>query len=331
MLIVTIDTGTTNTRVRAWRNNMVVGELSAEVGIRDCAKNGNNVRLIQSIKTLLAQLLAEFSDEERENYRLVASGMITSEIGLCHLPHEVTPVSMRQLAQKASARVINEISEKPIIFIPGIKNKTTELTFDSIESMDVMRGEEVEIFGILSQQPDLGASLVILPGSHSKFVRIDDNKNVIALATTMAGEIFDTLTHQTILASSLEHQFVQQLDREYLLKGAELSQQVGIARSCFSVRLLDLFTEATLDQKSSFLLGAILASDLLAIKNSQALCVTNDIKIVISGKPILANALQLLIKNDSYFTGEISVLKDKKEQPYSGLGAISILNLTEYK
>ncbi len=138
MLIVTIDTGTTNTRVRAWRNNTVVGELSAEVGIRDCAKNGSNTHLIQSIKTLLAQLLAKFSDEERENYRLVASGMITSEIGLCHLPHEITPVSMKQLAQKVSACVINEISEKPIIFIPGIKNKTTELTFDSIESMDVM-------------------------------------------------------------------------------------------------------------------------------------------------------------------------------------------------
>ncbi|KLN47284.1 hypothetical protein AAY77_00635 [Providencia rettgeri] len=111
---------------------------------------------------------------------------------------------MQQLAKATMPCVIKEISEKPIIFIPGIKNKTTELTFDSIESMDVMRGEEVEIFGILAQKPDLGASLVILPGSHSKFVRIDDNKNVIALATTMAGEIFDTLTHQTILASSLE-------------------------------------------------------------------------------------------------------------------------------
>ncbi|WP_369308874.1 2-dehydro-3-deoxygalactonokinase [Providencia rettgeri] len=331
MLIVTIDTGTTNTRVRAWRNNTVIGELSTEVGIRDCAKNGSNTRLIQSIKTLLTQLLEKFSDKEKENYRLVASGMITSEIGLYHLPHEVTPVSVRQLAQKARACVINEISERPIIFIPGIKNKTADLTFDTIESMDVMRGEEVEIFGILAQQPDLEASLVILPGSHSKFVRIDDNKNVIAIATTMAGEIFDTLTHQTILASSLDHQFAQQLDVEYLLKGAKLSQQVGIARSCFSVRLLDLFTDASLNQKSSFLLGAILASDLLAIKNSQALCMTNDLKVVISGKPILANALQLLIKNDSYFTGEISLLEDKKEQPYSGLGAISILNLTEYK
>ncbi|MBO1928669.1 hypothetical protein J4731_02405 [Providencia rettgeri] len=38
MLIVTIDTGTTNTRVRAWKNNTVVREQSVEVGIRDCAK-----------------------------------------------------------------------------------------------------------------------------------------------------------------------------------------------------------------------------------------------------------------------------------------------------
>lgn len=331
MLIVTIDTGTTNTRLRAWRNYRVVGELSTEVGIRDCAKNGNNMQLIQSIKILLAQLLIGFNDEEKRNCRLVASGMLTSEIGLCHLPHEITPVSIEQLAQNVRACVINEISEKPIIFIPGIKNKTVDVTFNSIESMDVMRGEEVEVFGILTQQPDLGDSLVILPGSHSKFVRIDSSNNVVALATTMAGEIFDTLTHQTLLASSLEHQFAQQLDIEYLLKGAELSQKVGIARSCFSVRLLDLFTKATLDQKSSFLLGAILASDLLAIKNSQALCVTREIKIVISGKPILAEALKALIKNDSYFIGEIKLLEDKKDQPYSGLGAISIFEITKYK
>lgn len=331
MLIVTIDTGTTNTRVRAWKNNAVVREQSVEVGIRDCAKNGNKTQLIQSIRIILDELLLGFSDEERENYQLVASGMITSEIGLCHLPHQLAPVSMTQLAKAAMPCVIKEISDKPIIFIPGVKNNVTDITFESIESMDVMRGEEVEVFGILSQQPDLGAALVILPGSHSKFVRLDEHKNVVALATTMAGEIFDTLTHQTILASSLDHQFVQVLDTAYLLKGAELSLKVGIARSCFSVRLLDLFTDVTLDQKSSFLLGAILASDLLAIKNSQALNVTNDIKIVISGKPILANALKTLIKNDSYFTGEISLLENKKEQPFSGLGAISILNLAKNK
>ncbi|MBO1928667.1 hypothetical protein J4731_02395 [Providencia rettgeri] len=51
-------------------------------------------------------------------------------------------------------------------------------------------------------------------------------------------------------------------------------------------------------------MGAILASDLLAIKHSQALNITSDIKIVISGKPILADALKELIKNDSYFTGK---------------------------
>ncbi len=331
MLIVTIDTGTTNTRVRAWKNNAVVREQSVEVGIRDCAKNGDKTLLIQSIKIVLDKLLLGVSAEERENYQLVASGMITSEIGLCHLPHQVTPVSMQQLAKATMPCVIKEISEKPIIFIPGVKNNVANMTFDSIESIDVMRGEEVEVFGILTQQPDLGPALVILPGSHSKFVRLDENNNVVALATTMAGEIFDTLTHQTILASSLEHQFVQCLDKEYLRKGAELSLQVGIARSCFSVRLLDLFTEATLDQRSSFLLGAILASDLLAIKHSQALNITSDIKIVISGKPILADALKELIKNDSYFTGEIHLLDDKKEQPFSGLGAISILKETQYK
>ncbi|MEX6369123.1 2-dehydro-3-deoxygalactonokinase [Providencia huaxiensis] len=84
------------------------------------------------------------------------------------------PVSMQQLAKATMPCVIKEISEKPIIFIPGVKNNVANMTFDSIESIDVMRGEEVEVFGILTQQPDLGPALVILPGSHSKFVRLDE-------------------------------------------------------------------------------------------------------------------------------------------------------------
>lgn len=329
MLTVTIDTGTTNTRVRVWRNGSVIREECAEVGIRDCAKNGNKTLLIQSIKHAIGQALQGVGNQEKENCRFVASGMITSEIGLCHLPHQVAPVSIRQLAAGAVSRVIGEIGEEPITFIPGIKNSVADITLDSIESIDVMRGEEVEVFGILSERPDLGAALIILPGSHSKFVLINENRQIVATATTMAGEIFDTLTHQTLLASSLDHQFAQELDQEYLLKGAELSQRVGLARSCFSVRLLDLFTGATVDQKSSFLLGAVLHSDLLAIKKSNALNITNNIKIVISGKPILANALKLLIKNDSFFTGEVTLLEDNRERPFSGLGAISVLNSIE--
>ncbi|MBO1928668.1 2-dehydro-3-deoxygalactonokinase [Providencia rettgeri] len=95
---------------------------------------------------------------------------------------------MQQLAKATMPCVIKEISEKPIIFIPGVKNNVANMTFDSIESIDVMRGEEVEVFGILTQQPDLGPALVILPGSHSKFVRLDEKNNVVALATTMAGK-----------------------------------------------------------------------------------------------------------------------------------------------
>ncbi|HAT1683352.1 TPA: hypothetical protein I8Y21_004088 [Klebsiella oxytoca] len=37
MLIVTIDAGTTNTRVRVWQDSRVISDTSESVGVRDTA------------------------------------------------------------------------------------------------------------------------------------------------------------------------------------------------------------------------------------------------------------------------------------------------------
>jgi 2-dehydro-3-deoxygalactonokinase len=325
MFIVTIDSGTTNTRVRVWQDNALAADVSEPVGMRDTAVTGNRAALIAAIKKALAQALMLAGSQTSDRCVIVASGMITAEAGLFPLPHLSTPVSLEQLARSAVAHRIPEISFQPIWFIPGVKNAVTPVNIGNLDAMDVMRGEEVETFGLLAQNPVAGPALIVLPGSHTKFVVVDKHQQIASCATTMAGELLDVLTHHTLLANSLDGQFVTVLDGEYLLKGAASCSRVGFARSCFSVRLLDLFLNASHDQKASYLLGATLCSDIQALKNSQALAMTPDMPVVISGKAILQEALAMLISTDPFFTGGVVRVDEDPERPLSGIGALAVM------
>ncbi|MEQ5393473.1 hypothetical protein ABN236_15475 [Proteus sp. fly-1013] len=125
---------------------------------------------------------------------------------------------------------------------------------------------------------------------------------------------------------SLHDQFANEIDKEALLLGAKNNLQVGLARSCFSIRVLDMFgdlTDLTINQKANILLGSILQEDLQAIKNSKALNLTKQTKIVICGKSILRDGLAELIKHDPYFTGDVITI-DSTQTPLSLHGALAI-------
>ncbi|MDK9361920.1 2-dehydro-3-deoxygalactonokinase [Lelliottia wanjuensis] len=326
MSVVTVDCGTTNTRVRVWRNNVVVAQASEPVGVRDTARVGNHAILAAGIRHALMQAMAQAENALPDDYIIVASGMVTSDAGLCPLPHLRAPVSLADLAQATVARYIPDIALHPVWFIPGVRNTLADISTDNIGMMDVMRGEEVETFGLLALHAISGPAVIILPGSHTKFVRIDSEQRITACATSMTGELLDLLTRQSLLAASLESRFSHSPDTDYLLKGAQSCRESGLTRACFSVRLLDLFTRATHDQKAGWLLGAALSTDIQTLKTSPALAMTPDTRLIICGKPPLAQALTTLINADPFFTAVPLLIEEYEQTPLSGVGAIAVLN-----
>lgn len=325
MFIVTIDSGTTNTRVRVCKDKTVIAEASGTVGVRDAAITGNQRVLIQGVREVLHQALSNANVcVGRDGMQILASGMITSNMGLYEVPHISAPANRDDLAYGAVQKLLPEIIDHPIWFLPGVKNNVSQVDLASCEMMDVMRGEETETLGVISLFGINGPALVILPGSHSKFVKLDSDNNIVSSATTIAGELLDVVTQNTILANSLDHKFTNTIDEEFLLHGANLCREVGLARSCFSIRILDLFSQTTLNQRANFLLGTILYSDILTIKNSRALACESNSTIVICGKKILKEALEILIKNDVFFTGKIIAVDENSSQPLSVIGAMSI-------
>ena len=53
--------------------------------------------------------------------RILASGMITSEFGLCLLEHLIAPCGMGELAASMHEVVLEDISKIPFVFARGVK------------------------------------------------------------------------------------------------------------------------------------------------------------------------------------------------------------------
>ena len=80
MNILTIDTGTTNTRVSVWQHGAVIGQAARQVGVRDTAITGSRTRLEEGVRETIAEALATAELGEGDIDRALASGMCHGRI-----------------------------------------------------------------------------------------------------------------------------------------------------------------------------------------------------------------------------------------------------------
>ena len=241
--IISIDAGTSNTRVFLWRAGRLAGAQRRETGVRDTAADGDNRRLRAAVRDALEALLREAGLGWADVRRMLASGMITSNVGLYELAHVTAPASPDDLARGAKAVRLEDVCPLPIVFIPGVKNRAAAVTTQNFETMDIMRGEEVETFALLQRLDPSGEWLIVLPGSHTKFVAVDGAGRIAGCLTSITGELLASLTQHTILADAVARGFVSEetYDREMTLLGYETAARVGLGRACFSARILSQF------------------------------------------------------------------------------------------
>jgi 2-dehydro-3-deoxygalactonokinase len=322
--ILTIDTGTTNTRVSLWQDATVIAHSATEVGVRNTAMSGNKAELEAGVRSTILQTLEKANVAEADIDLILGSGMISSNVGLFELPHIPAPAGLTQLARGMVSVTIPSVFSKPIYLVPGVKNVVENIGLHNCEAMDMMRGEEVEVMGVIDQLGVTGPAMLIMPGSHSKFVCIDEKNNIVGCVTTLAGELLYVITHNTILAKSLDSDFAEFINPEMLLAGAQSAQTIGLGRTCFNVRTLDQFTIYQRNDRANFLLGAILGADLLTLKNSTAIKMMPGTPVIICGKPIMKEALALLIENDDYFSGKVTVVSAEMQEHLAGYGAIKV-------
>ncbi|MEH7239329.1 2-dehydro-3-deoxygalactonokinase [Bacillus sp. JJ1562] len=285
MKVILIDSGTTNSRLRLVETttNTVIDSEKIRVGVRDSAISGSNHNLKVQIKEGIERLLMKAKCMPADIHVIVASGMITSNLGIYEVPHIPSPAGVRQFAGNSVVCKLDEFLSIPCLFIPGMKNGANEVDEDdlhfSINEFDVMRGEEVESFGLLKQFQHEGKGLIVLPGSHTKFVFVGENKELLYCLSTLGGETLQALQKETILSNSLDSCLIKEVDQKMLTYGFEAAKQYGLTRSFYHIRLLDLFAKCNANQRANYLAGSVIFNDLQALSGFAL----NEIKWVIVG------------------------------------------------
>lgn len=275
--LITIDSGTTNTRLCLLENDTILQVLSFPVG---ATKSVDNKSLLAStIKEGIYTLLQNNNLHETDVQCVISCGMITSEFGLINLPHIPLPAGINELRQAMYRCNMPEISAIPFVFIRGVKTD-----FETLEKADVMRGEETEIMGIFA-----GSGLYILPGSHNKIITVDEYCRITDFKTTMTGEILQAIAGNTILKDAVTLDDYE-LDKESLLEGYHYARTHGISEALFKVRVLKNHFHRTEASVYSFYLGALLQCEADNIIAAPAQ------NIYIGGKRAIKNAIALLLR-----------------------------------
>ncbi|WOV88092.1 2-dehydro-3-deoxygalactonokinase [Sporosarcina oncorhynchi] len=299
MFAILIDSGTTNSRMRLinTESNLIVDSEKVRIGVRNTAIDGHNgelkIHLRKGLEVLLDRNVLKPSDIEY----IVASGMITSKLGLFEVPHIVAPVTVNDFVESSKVIQMEEFHNIPCIFVPGMSNGVMPMDnlIDEIDQFDVMRGEEVESIGLLKQMDLVGKGILVLPGSHTKFVIVDENQALSSCLSTLGGETLLAMQKETILSDSLSDSLIREVDKKFLLKGYEAAKVHGLTRSFYHIRLLQLFTDLNENERANYFVGSVIYDDIQSLRSS--LKEMKDIKwIVVGGTNPLKSAFAYLLK-----------------------------------
>jgi 2-dehydro-3-deoxygalactonokinase len=285
---ICVDAGTTNTRVWLVRGEAVLAKATAQVGVRDSAKDGSNERLRSALRELIAEVRAEPTSLNAQPDCVVAAGMITSSLGLVDVPHIPAPAGIAELAAAIRVHHFADITDLPILLVPGVRSGQMPCDLTTVGAADLMRGEETMCAGLSILGLAAGPATVLNLGSHWKAIRLDAAGRILASITSLSGEMIHTAQTQTILASAVPHQRPERIDTAWLAAGIERQRQSGLARSLFCVRLLEQSKQGSPENRLAFLIGAFIAADLDALQAAGAFAG----HVVIIGGGALAEAWQ---------------------------------------
>ena len=236
--LIAIDWGTSALRgARLDDSGRVLEERSAPFGILN-VPNGD----------FAATFAAQFGDWMKPPGALcLISGMAGSRQGWAEAPYVSCPAGPAELA-----RHLHWIEPDRIALVPGLSDTQRDVP-------DVMRGEEVQIFGAMSLA-GLTEGLFVLPGTHSKWATVRGGR-IVGFRTFMTGEAFGLFSQHSILARTLDGN--APLEKAAFLQGvARAGEGGGLLHTVFGVRALALFDRLSPAQSASYLSGLLIGEEL---------------------------------------------------------------------
>jgi 2-dehydro-3-deoxygalactonokinase len=183
----------------------------------------------------------------------VLCGMVGSSIGWTQAPYVACPARPEQIADACAS-----LRGGRVHIVPGLSCR------NRFNAPDFLRGEETQILGALNLVGALrhGCRLLCLPGTHTKWVVLQDGR-VREFLTAPTGELFALLSEHSVLVGK-PGRVEATLDPDAFTDGAARFNEfphAELLHRLFECRSRQLSGELTAPAAASYLSGLLVASD----------------------------------------------------------------------
>ena len=183
-----------------------------------------------------------------EGAPVLICGMAGARQGWVEAPYLKVPTRLDALHEGA----IRVDAPGDVRILPGIAQARADRP-------DVMRGEETQLLGVT--EPGF-TGLVCIPGTHSKWIRIEDGR-IVEFSTYMTGELFSVIAQHSILAHAVEAA-ASPADSQPFREGlsTELSAPTALTASLFRLRAAQLLGFEQRTDGAARLSGLLIGTEL---------------------------------------------------------------------
>jgi 2-dehydro-3-deoxygalactonokinase len=237
---VAVDWGTSS--FRSWlmaADGTVLAESRGPEGMLHCATSG--------FAPVLRDHLGRLGADAR--LPVLICGMAGAKQGWVEAPYLKTPTRLDALHDGA----IHVDTPGNVCILPGVAQAQAG-------QPDVMRGEETQLLGIT--EADF-TGLVCIPGTHSKWIRIE-NGALVAFTTYMTGELFSVIAQHSILMHAVETAGLATQDGAPFRDGLATAQAApsGLTTSLFRLRAAQLLGFEQRADGAARLSGLLIGSEI---------------------------------------------------------------------
>lgn len=185
----------------------------------------------------------------------VLCGMVGSSIGWMNVPYLPCPTKPEAIAQ-----AVQRLHGERIVIAPGLACRNPH------DAPDFMRGEETQVLGAVRLDVRLrsGRQLLCLPGTHTKWVVLEEGK-IQQFLTAVTGELFAIVKQHSVLVRAAHSRadagdLVFQRAMQQVLHYPEASLQ----QLLFECRSRQLDGDLLPEEAAAFLSGLLIATDVMS-------------------------------------------------------------------
>ena len=238
---IAVDWGTTHLRAWAMQNTRPVAEAKSNDGMGALARDEFEPALLRLVQPWLGP----------GETQVVACGMVGARQGWVEAPYQIVPAKPLNMPAVPAPRNDPRIAA---FVIPGLKQ---------LSPADVMRGEETQIAGFVSEHPNWDG-VICLPGTHTKWVHVSAGE-VVSFQTFMTGELFSLLGGQSVLRHSVA---AGGWDSTAFADAVEdaMAKPERLAARLFGLRASDLLEARPKEEARAKLSGYLIGTELAAAR-----------------------------------------------------------------